>query len=177
MKRIIPVLMIAFIVSGICSCTKKSEGTAVLCDNGVKDGNENEIDCGGACTPCPDKGEFHCTIDGVAGSMLYVTKVASGQVLAPSIRVAGQSQNGDIPFNFMFIPSALNTPLPINASTFNYAGEPYTKGSGDTSTVIVTANDTLRHIISGTFSLGAQRIVGTPSRCAVSNGVFTNIRY
>lgn len=179
MKKIIPVLILVFLVTGFYSCTKESDDTSALCNNSIKDGNESEIDCGGACTPCPDKGTFSCNITGVpplAASSLYVSNNAAGQVLTPSIRVYGTNQNNS-PLNFMFIPSVLNQLLPISASNFDFVGEPFIKTSGDTGSVVLTYHDTLRHIISGTFSYGAQRVTQSFTKCTVTEGVFTNVRY
>jgi hypothetical protein len=77
----------------------------------------------------------------------------------------------------MFIPSALNTPLPISSTSFSFDGEPYMKGSGDTGSVYLSAHDTVRHLISGTFAYNGQRVTQSYTKCVVSEGIFTNVRY
>jgi hypothetical protein len=113
----------------------------------------------------------------VGGTQYFVSNNASGQKLNPSIRISGTNAANNNPLNFMFIPTELNVPLPVNASGFNYAGEPYTKAGEDTGHVVLTAHDTLRHIISGTFAFSAQRVTQSFTKCVVNEGRFTNVRY
>ena len=151
------------------SCTKT---TSTTCNNGIKDAGEQEIDCGGtSCKPCLPAGTLTCTL----GTTAYVGTSTGGQILGPSIRVyADDNQNR--PLNFMFVPGALNQPINIASANFSYQGDPYTKQGGDTGTVYITALDTTRKIISGTFAFSASRFTGGISDAA-TNGIFTNIRY
>lgn len=175
MKKYLLVLFSATLTVGFFSCKKEVDNTE-LCYNNIKDGDETEIDCGGTfCEPCLPAGRFSCTINGIRGVANFTSENAAGQVLGPSVRIYG-TNSGNMPFNFMFIPSELNQPIQISSSNFNYAGEAYTKSSSDTGTVVITAHDTLRHIISGRFSLAAQRVT-KDTRCTVNNGEFTNVRY
>lgn len=183
MIRILPSLIALLFMTVLYSCQKETNNTA-LCNNGILDGNETEIDCGGgACSSCPPAGAFSCEITGVAGLVNYTCTNAYGQELGPipSVRVFGTDAGG-IPFNFMFIPSILNQPLPIIQANFNYGGESYTCPFDSSNlgpnfgSITVIAKDTLRHIISGTFSFNAHRTTGAVI-CTVDSGVFTNIRY
>ena len=177
MKKVLPVLAIAFLLSGFYSCTKEGDTTSALCSDGVMNGKESEIDCGGACTPCPNNATFSCKMNGVGGESYFIGATASGQILGPSIRVYSTTA-GNRPLNFMFIPTGLNEPIAISSSNFDYAGEPYTRTNGDTGHVYISVHDTLRHIISGSFSYNASRITGGAGvKCVVSEGLFTNARY
>lgn len=76
----------------------------------------------------------------------------------------------------MFIPSAVNQPLPVTSVSFSYNGEAYAMEAGDRGEVVLTTLDTLRKIASGTFWFTANRTTGPDSTGAL-NGVFSNIRY
>ncbi len=169
MKKLL--IIFTVIALGNMYACKEETNNAALCNNGIKDGSETEVDCGGDCTSCPPAGTFTCTI----GSTSYVGVNPIGEILSPSIRISAIDDQSR-PMNFMFIPLALNQPIQISAAGFSYQGEPYIKGSSDTGTVLITAQDTLRKIISGTFGFRGNRI-GAGQVAAVSNGVFSNIRY
>ena len=182
MKKIIFVLITVSFVIGLNSCKKSTtDVNAALCNNGILDGAETEIDCGGnPCSPCPPTSTFSCILTGglpVPGGQQNITETTSyGQTLYPSIRVF--SFNGSSPFQFMFIPGAIGQLTYVSFLNFNYAGGSYSVD--DTTTaggVILTAHDTLRNIISGTFSFNAERSSNGDHKCRVHDGVFTNVRY
>ncbi len=170
MRKTFLVFTIAFLVLGIYSCEKETKITA--CDNGKKDNDETEIDCGGSCQACPDPAYFRCLTNNIP----YVTSNLSGQKLTPSIRI--NANNGSL-LNFMFIPNlnSIGQPVVISSANLNFAGEPYNLEPGeDTGSVVLTSIDTLRQIVSGTFSFRAQRITSN-QKVYVQEGVFTNVRY
>ena len=182
MKKVILVLITVSLVAGFNSCKKTtSEVNAALCNDGILDGAETEIDCGGnPCTPCPPTSTFACIMTGglpIPGGQQNLTEVTSyGQTLGPSIRVF--SRNGSSPLQFMFIPGAIGQLNYVSSLSFNYAGEPYTvDDTATTGGVILTEHDTLRNIISGTFSFNAERSSNRDHKCRVHDGVFTNVRY
>ena len=171
MKNLYFFLISAFLITGINSCTKTDSKTA-LCSNGILDGGETEIDCGAACQACPASAVVTCTV----GNSSFVSTNPSntyGQQLAYSIRIYG---NDSRPLNFMFVPAPVGQPTPISSVSFTYNGEAYIIEPGDSGKVILTANDTLRKIASGTFWFTAGRVTG-PDTTSVRNGVFTNVRY
>jgi hypothetical protein len=170
MKRVLLALSVFLSILAMNGCREETNYSA-LCNNNIKDGLETEIDCGGDCLACPDAATFSCTL----GNSSFVSSNAIGQILGPSIRISAVDAEGR-PLNFMFIPAALNQPIQISAGGFSYQGEPYYKGSSDTGTVVITAQDTLRKIISGNFGFRGNRI-GSGQVASVSNGVFTNVRY
>lgn len=171
MKKLLILLSVFISVFTISSCEEEKPDTS-FCNNLVKDGNESEVDCGGNCEACPDAAYLNCTL----GTSDYTSvNPPTGQILGPSIRVNAVDAEGR-PLNFMFIVSGLNQPIQISAATFSYHGNPYVKGELDTGTVVITAQDTLRKIISGTFGFRCNRI-GAGQVAAASGGVFTNVRY
>ena len=170
MKNIFPLLILAFIATGIYSCEKKTD-TAKACSDGILNGGETEIDCGAACAACPANGIVSCTI----GNSSFVSANANtyGQILSNSIRIYG---NDGRPFNFMFIPAPVGQPTAVNSVNVTYNGEAYIMEPGDSGKVVLTALDTLRKIASGTFWFTAGRVTG-PDTTSVRDGLFTNIRY
>jgi hypothetical protein len=173
MKNLLSLLLLSVIVFSLYSCEKEEDdGSAALCNNGILDGRETEIDCGGACTACPAAATFECTL----GNTDFVSTNARGYILGPSIRIAGVDFEGR-PMNFMFLrPLGGDTTIPISGGGFSYKGEPYSKGSDDTGHVTITAHDTLRKIISGRFGFSGNRVASN-SEAAVKDGTFTNVRY
>jgi hypothetical protein len=168
MKKAFIVLATSILISGFYSCDKTDSKTA-LCNNGIKDGGETDIDCGGPCQACPDAAAMYCTL----GTSSYVSTATSGQILGPSIRVYG---NDPRPLNFMFVPAGLNQPIPITSVSFAYRGEAYAMAAGDSGRVVLTELDTVRKIASGTFWFTGKRTTG-PDTTSARNGVFTNVRY
>lgn len=170
MKSFLPLLAISFLVFGIYSCEKTGTDTSGLCNNGLLDGEETEIDCGGDCDTCA-VATFKCTL----GNTAFNGTDPKGYILGPSIRVASVDDQGR-PMHFMFLPVALNTPLPISGGAFSYNGEPYSKGPDDTGHVTITMLDTTRKLISGTFGFSGNRVTNNTVN-VVKDGTFTDIRY
>src|SRR3569832_642419 len=52
MKILYSFLIVWFISFTFISCSKKSESGAT-CSDGIKNGDETGVDCGGSCVPCP----------------------------------------------------------------------------------------------------------------------------
>ena len=172
MKKLFILCTALILLTGIYSCETVADDKTALCNNGIMDGGETEIDCGAACANCPDAPTISC----IVGNSNFVASGSThvyGQQLTPSIRVYGNNGN---PLFFMFPPGELNQPLPVGAVSFAYNGEAYTMESGDSGKVVITAQDTLRKIISGTFWFTAGRVTG-PDTTSVREGVFTNVRY
>jgi hypothetical protein len=176
MKKTLLCLLSAFLMFGIYSCTKTDDNNAVataLCSNGIKDPGETEIDCGGPCTACLPPAKLTCTLGGTS----YISEKAGGQTLGPSIRVYSIRDSAEgRPLNFMFLPGPVNQPLRINSLAFSFSGEPYNLGDGDSGVVVLTALDTVKKIISGTFYFTGKRLT-TANRTSATDGVFTNVRY
>lgn len=160
-----------FFLFAMDSCTKSTNNDAALCNNGIKDGKETEIDCNGDCAPCAGVPALSCTMGGTP----YICSNVRGQTLNPSIRIYGTDQGGR-PMNFMFLPGPINQPLPIIDVTLSFDGEPYTYGVHDTGSVTITSIDTLRKVVSGSFGFSARRVTKNTS-VAIQSGVFTNVRY
>ena len=51
-KIILSSLIIASLVLTITSCDDETNAGGVSCFNGIKDGDESGVDCGGSCVPC-----------------------------------------------------------------------------------------------------------------------------
>lgn len=170
MNKFFLFLSLTILATSFYSCEEETISTE-NCNNGIKDGGETEIDCGGPCSTCPTAGTLTCTL----GATSYVGVTAAGQNLSPSIRVYARDNNNRT-LDFMFVPSALNSELTINDARFSYQGEPYIKAPGDTGHVTITALDTTRKIISGYFGFSARRVTGFTINRA-TGGVFENIRY
>lgn len=177
MKKCLLVLSTVFLLTAFNSCEKVVNNDAPLCHDGILNGGEQEIDCGAGganCEKCPDPGTMTCTL----GHSDYVASVTMGQILGPNIRVYGNDyrNNRTRPLMFMFVPTALNTPLPTGPVSFTYNGEAYINEEGDSGKVVITYMDTVRKIISGTFWFTGGRTTG-PDTTSARDGVFTNIRY
>ena len=172
MKKFSLLIVTLFLITGFYSCNKVEDNKTALCNNGIQDGGETEIDCGAACTACPGAPSISCNL---GNSSFVSTNPANtyGQTLGPSIRIYG---NDGRPLFFMFIPSAVNQPLPVTSVSFSYNWEAYAMEAGDRGEVVLTTLDTLRKIASGTFWFTANRTTGPDSTGAL-NGVFSNIRY
>ncbi len=170
MKNLVMVLAILFLATGFYSCEKTTTvDAASLCTNGIKDTTEAEIDCGGACEPCPSGPEFACKM----GNDNFTVTNAYGQILTPSIRIYA---NDSRPLMFMFVPTAVNTPLPVNYVSFAYRGEAWTLRDTLPGNVVLSKLDTIRKIVSGTFYVNARRVTGSDTT-SLREGVFNNIRY
>lgn len=177
MKNILHVFITVLLFTAFNGCTKPS-GIPATCSNSVKDGDEIEIDCGGSCSPCPEAAAITCNLN--AFSFVGISANTYGEYLGSSIRINSYSSASGY-LNFMFLPHDLNVPTQLTTGSFIYSGESYVmgvNGSGvsDTGTVIITARDTLRKIMSGTFSFSARRTTGSSAATAKS-GLFTNVRY
>lgn len=171
MRTVFLFLLSFFSLFSMYSCTKETNNNAALCNNGIKDGNETEIDCNGDCAPCAGVPALSCTLGGTA----YISSNVRGQTLNPSIRIYGTDQEGR-PMNFMFIPNQINQPVPIVDVALSFSGEPYTYGVNDSGSVTITTIDTLRKVISGTFGFSARRVTKNTG-VVVTGGVFSNVRY
>lgn len=168
MKNLVMMLALFLLATGFFSCEKTTTVDAsALCNNGIKDTTEAEIDCGEFCEPCPPTGTFSCKM----GPTDFAVSNSYGQLLPPSIRIYA---NDSRPLMFMFVPTAVNQPLPVNYVSFAYRGEAWTLR--DSGTVVLSKLDTIRNIVSGTFYVNARRVTGSDTT-SLRDGVFTNIRY
>ncbi len=172
MKKLVLALSVTLLLLGFNSCEKEdtSNGqSTALCNDGIKNGGETEVDCGGPCTACLPAATMTCTL----GNTPFVAHTCNGYTLGTSIRIYG---NDNRPLHFMFSPSQLNVELPMTAVSFAYNGEAYALEPGDSGRVVLTYLDTVHKIASGTFYMTANRVTG-PNSATVTNGVFTNVRY
>jgi len=167
MKTQLLSLLFVSALIGLTSCSKKTD----YCENGILDGDETEIDCGGGCEACPPYATFTATVDGspyVAsnffdagqnGSTIYFT---TGGTAGTYVGVT-------------FVGTALNTALPITDANITLASQGiFNYQLTDTGSVVLTAIDTERKIISGRVGFSA---TAGPTTKTVSNGVFENVRY
>ncbi|HLP49287.1 MAG TPA: hypothetical protein VK154_00230 [Chitinophagales bacterium] len=173
MKRLLLVLSTALLLTAISSCEKTDDtgnkNDTSLCNDGILNGGETEIDCGAACDDCPPPATMSCTL----GNTSFVAHTCYGMILGPNIRIYG---NDNRPVHFMFVPSQLNVELPINAVSFAYNGEAYAMEPGDSGRVVLTYLDTVRKIASGSFYFTGNRVTG-PNSASVTGGAFANVRY
>ena len=51
-KLIISSLILVSFVFGFISCSDDTNSSGASCFNGIKDGDETNVDCGGSCAPC-----------------------------------------------------------------------------------------------------------------------------
>ena len=51
-KLLLPVIVILTLTLVFTSCSDDNNGGGASCFNGIKDGDETGVDCGGACAPC-----------------------------------------------------------------------------------------------------------------------------
>ena len=172
MKNIFTLLTLTFLLTGFYSCNKVEAPDTSYCHNGIKDGTETEIDCGGLCDSCAATAVVSCNL-GTGTFISTRSDQTFAQVLTNSMRI--YANDGRAMF-FMFQPTALNTPLPIFALNFEYQGEAYTLETGNMGEVMLTSNDTVKKVMSGTFWFTAGRVTG-PDTTSARNGVFTNVRY
>jgi len=171
MKNALLLCLAVLFTTGFYSCTKTVDHTA-LCNDGLLNGGETEIDCGAACQACPGAPSVSCTL-GNSSFLSTDPNTTYGQKLASSIRIYG---NDGRPLFFMFVPGPVNQPVPVTSVSFSYNGEAWGMEAGDSGKVVLTSLDTLRKIASGTFWFTANRTTG-PDTTSARNGVFTNIRY
>ena len=173
MKRILLLVIATVFVTTFYSCTETNTEPdfSSLCNNGLKDGEETEVDCGGDCDSCPPYGVVHCDL----GNTVFNSTAANvtfGQILGNSIRIFASDGR---PMYFMFKPEPIGQPASIFALSADYRGEAYTLEPGDMGEVVITEVDTVRNMLSGTFWFTAGRVTG-PDTTSARNGVFTNVR-
>ena len=163
-RLIIMSLGLSFLVVG-CNSTND-------CENGVLDGSETEIDCGGDCEPCPADPTLTATVEGVP----YVATQFTAGVSGNNAINIGSSGTAGTHVNFTFSGSGLNTYLPITGGTYynNIQGFSYHFVFGDTGSVYLTSHDELRKIISGHFWYNA---TGFGASGSINDGHFENVRY
>lgn len=143
------------------------------CNNGVQDGNETGVDCGGDCPPCgtPSQFFFSCDIDGVAWDAYPGTasfdddpKVNAGYLTGYRAQVTDQ-----ITIHNFDDFGAVSTYTFIEGSVFSgneVAGEASISLSvgqvgtatlyhavNNQGTLTITAVDSTNNTVSGTFSL------------------------
>lgn len=166
-------LLLALLIGGVISITgcSKNKGT---CENGVLDydAGEIEIDCGGPCEACPPAASFSATVGGFS----YVANSISGHPDGTSGIYIGSSGTSGTYVNFTFVGTTLNTSLPITAVAVQLTSSFYSFELGDTGSVVLTAIDTQRKIVSGRVNFNATETSGSGST-TVQNGVFENVRY
>lgn len=172
MKNLHLICIAVLLITGFNSCTKSVDSHTVLCNDGILNGGESEIDCGASCGDCPEAGTVSCRL-GNSDFLSTNPSKTYGQRLASSIRIYG---NDGRPLFFMFVPGPVNQEVPITSVSFAYNGEAYAMEPGDSGKVTLTSLDTLRKIASGTFWFTGNRTTG-PDTTSARNGVFTNIRY
>ncbi len=149
-------------------CTTKKKDS---CSNGILDGVETEIDCGGAsCTACPTPATLSATLSGLNYNASTINCERSG-----SHHI--QSYGGSTGIDFSFTITALNTPLPVSDGNFFGGGDGYYFQLGDTGTVVVTAHDEVKKIISGRFSFSGTSNNSQVTKSQVQSGRFDNVRY
>ena len=51
-KFILSSLILASLTLSMASCDDETNAGGVSCFNGIKDGDESGVDCGGSCVPC-----------------------------------------------------------------------------------------------------------------------------
>ncbi len=173
MKKKLLLLVSVVIMITTYSCTEKNTepNYSSLCNNGILDGKENEIDCGGDCDSCAPYGVVSCDL----GTSLFRSTRSDrtfGERLGNSFRIHA---NDGRPMYFMFKPEPVGQVSTIFAISFEYNGEAYTLEPGDMGEVVITQYDTLRNLIGGTFWFTAGRVTGADTTSA-RNGVFTNVR-
>jgi hypothetical protein len=175
MKKVLFYFASAVIMCSVWSCEKtevKAPDTS-LCADGIKNGGETEVDCGGPCTACLPAGIVNCTLGGTD----YKSQSTGGQILGPSIRIYSVRDSAQgRPLSFMFVPGPVNQPIRISDVSFSFSGEPYHLGEGDSGVVVLTTLDTVKQIASGTFSFIGKRITAA-QRVTCTDGVFNNVRY
>lgn len=172
MKKFLALLVTMILLTGFYSCEKTEDGPSTeFCNNGVKDGLETEIDCGGVCDSCAPFGVVNCTLGNTVFNSTRSDRTF-GEKLGNSFRIHA---NDGRPMYFMFKPEPVGQISPIFAISFEYRGEAYTLEPGDMGEVVITQYDTLHDLIGGTFWFSAGRVTG-PDTTSARNGTFTNIR-
>ena len=156
----------ALLLFSNCATEKKDN-----CSNGIQDGVETEIDCGGAsCTACPPPGTLSAILSGLNYNASTIDCERSG-----SHRITSYAGGSAIDFSFTI--TALNTPLPVSDGTFYGGGGNFYFQLGDTGTVVVTAHDEVKQIISGRFSFSGTTSNSQGTKSQVQSGRFDNVRY
>lgn len=156
----------ALLLFSNCKTEKKD-----TCNNGIQDGLETEIDCGGSsCAACPPPATLSATLSGLNYNASTIDCERNG---SHSIQSYGTSSGID----FSFTITALNTPLPVSAGNFYGDGNGYNFQLGDTGTVVVTAHDEVKKIISGRFSFSGTSSNSQGTKSQVQSGRFDNVRY
>jgi hypothetical protein len=154
----------------LTACTKNGNG---YCNNGVLDfeGGETEIDCGGDCEACPPAGTFTATVDGYpyVSSSIYPGSSGGTTISFSGTGTAGTS------VSFTFVGITTGTQLPITTAYISLPGSGnYEYELSDTGSVILSAIDTQRQIVSGTVSFS---VTNGGDQITLSGGVFENVRY
>ena len=169
MKKIFTYLLLIGLAALTPGCTKTVDNTA-SCNNGILDGTETEVDCGGTCTACAPAAVFTANLGGNAFSASQVYWTQSGS----SMSIRANTPTVAIAVGLFFKFPVLNQPQVLTSASLN-DNENYIIEPGDTSSITVTALDTARKLMSGTFIFHA---TAPPSNhISVDSGVFTNIRY
>lgn len=170
MKIQLASLLLISIFAGLTGCSD-NKGT---CENGIWDfdAGETEIDCGGPCEACPPAATFTATV----GGFQYVASSISGYPQGTSGTSVTSSGSSGTTLSFLFVGTTLNASLPITNAHINFTSNSYNKEISDTGSVVLTAIDTKKKIISGRVSFSATEQQGSGS-ITVENGVFENVRY
>lgn len=167
-KLIFSTLLIVLSTMTITSCKHEViDG----CTDGIMNGPETEIDCGGTCAACPPAGTVTATLEGYPFNGAQIS--ASQGNNQYGLHVSG---TGGTSMQFTCVGSALNTPLPITAAQFDDGNYNYYYELTDTGSVVITSNDLTRKIFSGHFSFSGTTAGGS-YKGKVENGVFENVRY
>lgn len=170
MKKLFYLLFASMLVVATVSCNKEEEPSPEdTCANGIKDGTESEIDCGGPCEACPPPATFNADFMGFN----YVASSVTGYWNGNGLRIHTEG-TGDADIYFNFVGTTLNTPLPITDASAYFDYDNYHFSLNDTGHVVLTHYDGVRRIMSGTVSFSADYY---GDKITVKNGVFNNVRY
>lgn len=168
MNKHLSITLLVAVFAALTGCTKSKTD---YCTDGMLNGDETEIDCGGECEACPPAATLTATTDGYpyVASQFY-----NGQGGTSAIQIYTQGTAG-VNVRFSFVGTTTNTALPITDAELSIPGSgSYDFALGDTGHVVLTAIDIQRKIISGTFSFNVSYIGNKKN---VTNGIFENVRY
>ena len=171
MKKIIYIVFLSLFVFA-SGCKKTTDNTA-LCNNGVLDGGETEIDCGGPCTACPPAATFTAKLNGLWFTATSTPKTLYWTQNGPSLSIRASNPITAISVGLFFSTPTINQAENLNSASVNY-NDNYIIQPRDSSSITVTSIDTLRKTISGTFRFTATAPPSNPMR--VDSGTFTNLR-
>ena len=170
-------ICIAVAAFSLAACNKTEEQPEPTCFDGIMNGGEMGVDCGGSCAPCPTFSNpvFFAAFNGNFVNFPNYTAQYGDTIY---LNASADSVEVNLIFKNLTTPDESNLLYPFvpNLAPYvTYNGVDYSNANLDYSVVVITKNENSK--ISGLFQLALPHGLNNMDTLRVVNGTFENIPY